>query len=334
MAPALIVAPPARLTFSVPLVTVSCAVARLPSDVVDREAGDREHAVLVDRLRAGHGVDRPVVHGIDGDRHGVGIGRAVRVGRKHRQRIRAIEVGVALVGEARERGVDLRLRAGERQGRTTVRARADRGAAGEADRQRSVGDGEARGGQVAVDVVDRDAGDREHVSSLTVCAPGTVFTGPSFTELTVIAIASESVAPFASVDSNGERIRTVEVGVALVREGSERGVDLRLGAGQRQRRAAVRAGADRRAAGEADVQRAVGDGELRGGKVAVDVVHRDAGDRSAVSSLTVCAPGTVFTGPSFTELTVIATASESVAPLASVESTVSVSAPLKSALPW
>ena len=31
------------------------------------------------------------------------------------------------------------------------------------------------------------------MSSLTVCAPGTVFTGPSFTELTVIATASESV---------------------------------------------------------------------------------------------------------------------------------------------
>ena len=55
---------------------------------------------------------------------------------------------------------------------------------------------------------------------------------------------------------------------------------------------------------------------------------------SAVSSLTVCAPGTVLTGPSFTELTVIATASESVAPLASVDTTVSASAPLKSALPW
>ena len=56
---------------------------------------------------------------------------------------------------------------------------------------------------------------------------------------------------------------------------------------------------------------------------------------SAVSSFTVCAPGTVFTGPSFTELTVIATASESdAAPFASVESTVSVSAPLKFGLPW
>ena len=55
---------------------------------------------------------------------------------------------------------------------------------------------------------------------------------------------------------------------------------------------------------------------------------------SAVSSFTVCAPGTVFIGPSFTELTVIETASESVAPLPSVESTVSVSEPLKLGLPW
>ena len=54
---------------------------------------------------------------------------------------------------------------------------------------------------------------------------------------------------------------------------------------------------------------------------------------SAVSSLTVCATGTVFTGPSFTGLTVIATASESVAPFASVESTVRVSEPSKLRLP-
>jgi len=55
---------------------------------------------------------------------------------------------------------------------------------------------------------------------------------------------------------------------------------------------------------------------------------------SALSSFTVCAPGTVFTGPSLTELTVMATASESVAPLASVDRTVRLSAPLKFALPW
>ncbi len=55
---------------------------------------------------------------------------------------------------------------------------------------------------------------------------------------------------------------------------------------------------------------------------------------SNVSSFTVCAPGTAFTGPSLTELTVMETASESVAPLASVDSTVRVSPPLKLALPW
>ena len=41
----------------------------------------------------------------------------------------------------------------------------------------------------------------------------------------------------------------------------------------------------------------------------------------------------MLTGASFTELTVMATASESVAPLASVE-TVRVSAPLKFRAPW
>ncbi len=55
---------------------------------------------------------------------------------------------------------------------------------------------------------------------------------------------------------------------------------------------------------------------------------------SNVSSFTVCAPGTVFTGPSFTEDTVIETASESVTPLPSVDRTVKVSAPLKFRLPW
>ena len=51
---------------------------------------------------------------------------------------------------------------------------------------------------------------------------------------------------------------------------------------------------------------------------------------SAVSSFTVCAPGTVFTGASFTAVTVMATGSvsESGVPALSVESTVRVSAPL------
>jgi hypothetical protein len=49
---------------------------------------------------------------------------------------------------------------------------------------------------------------------------------------------------------------------------------------------------------------------------------------SAVSSLTTCAPGTVFTGASFTGLTVSATVSTSVTALPSVLVTVSVSGPL------
>ena len=53
---------------------------------------------------------------------------------------------------------------------------------------------------------------------------------------------------------------------------------------------------------------------------------------SAVSSLTVCAPGTVLTGASFTGLTVMATVSMSVA-VPSPVVTVSVSEPLKLRLP-
>ena len=51
-----------------------------------------------------------------------------------------------------------------------------------------------------------------------------------------------------------------------------------------------------------------------------------------VSSATLCAPGTVLTGASFTALTVIATVSVSVA-VPSPVTTVSVSTPLKSGLP-
>ena len=52
----------------------------------------------------------------------------------------------------------------------------------------------------------------------------------------------------------------------------------------------------------------------------------------AVSSATLCAPGTVLTGASFTALTVIAIVSVSVA-VPSLVATVSVSAPLKLRLP-
>src|SRR5262249_30885839 len=53
---------------------------------------------------------------------------------------------------------------------------------------------------------------------------------------------------------------------------------------------------------------------------------------TGVSLATLCAPGTVLTGASFTELTVIAIVSVSVA-VPSVVATVSVSAPLKLRLP-
>ncbi len=53
---------------------------------------------------------------------------------------------------------------------------------------------------------------------------------------------------------------------------------------------------------------------------------------NVVSSATVCAPGTVLIGASFTGLTVIAIVSVSVA-VPSLVATVSVSAPLKSRLP-
>ena len=52
----------------------------------------------------------------------------------------------------------------------------------------------------------------------------------------------------------------------------------------------------------------------------------------AVSSATLCAPGTVLTGGSFTALTVIATVSVSLA-VPSLVATVSVSPPLKLRLP-
>jgi hypothetical protein len=55
---------------------------------------------------------------------------------------------------------------------------------------------------------------------------------------------------------------------------------------------------------------------------------------SAVSSFTLWAAGTVFTGPSLTALTVIAIESESVTAFVSVDNTTSVSAPLKFGLPW
>ncbi len=140
------------------------------------------------------------------------------------------------------------------------------------------------------------------VSSLTVCAPGTVFTGPSFTEVTVMETASESVAPLASVDSTVSVSRAVEVGVALVREAGQRRVDLGLRPRQGERRGAVRAGAD-----VAPPARLTFSEPLVTVSWAVDRLPSTSLTEmppieSDVSSLTVCAPGTVFTGPSLIEL--------------------------------
>jgi hypothetical protein len=74
----------------------------------------------------------------------------------------------------------------------------------QADIQAAVGHGELRGGQVAVDVVHRNAADRERrVLVQRSAAPGTVFTRAVVHRVDGDRTASESVAPFASVDSTG-----------------------------------------------------------------------------------------------------------------------------------
>jgi hypothetical protein len=172
------------------------------------------------------------------------------------------------------------------------------------------------------------------LSSLTLCAPGTAFTGPSFTELTVMATASESVAPLASVESTVrvspplkfalpwyDRLASAALICACVPD--------RVRVEEPFAPALIVAPpASETFSVPLVTVSCVVDRLPSTSLTAIPPTER------TVSSLTDCAPGTVFTGPSFTELTVMATASESVAPLPSVESTVSVSAPLKFGLPW
>jgi hypothetical protein len=89
------------------------------------------------------------------------------------------------------------------------------------------------------------------------------------------------------------------------------------------------------------VQQPVGQTVVLGGTVTLSVVVSGKpstsatdtpGMGSSTSSLTLCAPGTVLTGASFTGLTVMATVSVSVA-VPSAVATVSVSGPLKLGLP-
>src|SRR4029078_6222135 len=68
--------------------------------------------VLGDALRARHGIDRGLVHWIDSDRDKVGVGGGP-VSVRDRERVGAVEVWVAGIGEARQRRVDLGCRTGD-----------------------------------------------------------------------------------------------------------------------------------------------------------------------------------------------------------------------------
>jgi hypothetical protein len=94
---------------------------------------------------------------IDRDRHRVGIGRCAVRGR-HRQRVGAIEVQVALVGQSGERRIDFSRRAGNRHRSSAVAADHRAGAGGGG--QRSVRHRQRGGERGAVDIRHRHAADR------------------------------------------------------------------------------------------------------------------------------------------------------------------------------
>ena len=129
---------------------------RAAVDVRHRDAGDRQDGVLGDALRGRHGIDRGVVHWIDGDRDRVGVDGGPVVGRD-RERVGAVEVEVAGIGEARQRRVDLHCRAGD--GYAGAAVAADAGAGGHIED--AVSDRQRGGERAAVDVRHRDAGDRQ-----------------------------------------------------------------------------------------------------------------------------------------------------------------------------
>ena len=100
---------------------------RAAVDVRHRDAGDRQGGVLGDALRARHGIDRRVVHRVDGEADGIDGLRAGVAGRD-RERVEAVEVEVAGVGQAGKGGVDLGRRAADRHSPGVVVA--DTGAGG------------------------------------------------------------------------------------------------------------------------------------------------------------------------------------------------------------
>src|SRR5262249_27453665 len=119
---------------------------------------ERERAVLAHGLGGRHGVDRRVVHGVDGDGDRVdvaesaaGAGVALVVGGDG-------EVGGAVVvagrgeGQAVEDGVDVGLAAGEDDGTGAVAGHGDPGDAGDAEDAVAGGQGDLDARAAGVDV--------------------------------------------------------------------------------------------------------------------------------------------------------------------------------------
>ena len=181
--------------------------------------------VLGDGLRGRHGVDRGVVHWIDSDRDRVGVGGGPVIGRD-RERVGAVEVEVAGIGEARQRRVDLRCRAGDGYAGGAVAG--DAGAGGHIED--AVSDRQRGGERAAVDVRHRDAGDRQD----GVLGDG--LRGRHGVDRGVVhCIDSDrdrvgvGGGPVAGRDR--ERVGAVEVEVAGIGEARQRRVDLRCRAG-------------------------------------------------------------------------------------------------------
>jgi hypothetical protein len=155
------VAPPARLTVSVPLETVRRVVARLPSTSVTEIPPIGRAVVLVHRLGARHRIHRPVVDRAD----------VIATASESVAPLASVETTVSVSEPLKsalpwyerlaKAGIDLGLRARQRQGRAAVGAGADRRPTARLDVQAAVVTLSCGRREVAVDVVDREAADRE-----------------------------------------------------------------------------------------------------------------------------------------------------------------------------
>ena len=104
-------APPA-VTLSVPLATVSVVVSALLSTSATETPAIGSVVSSLTVCAPGTVLTGASFTAIDGDGDGVGVGGGAVAGRD-RERVGAVEVEVAGVGEAGQRRVDLRCRAGE-----------------------------------------------------------------------------------------------------------------------------------------------------------------------------------------------------------------------------